>query len=531
MSLPITYTIDETFKLLQERADKEAALSDQFYLKVFRRRQLGTRTSEHVATFSGASIVHFAQPEAWLPGLLGGGDYEIYAYDPADPSKRIGGLITASYPVDVNPVKMKPDFKTALASPQWRGPRGLVFPDQNDIPQLAGASSPQATTVISMQPNSNGQSQSAAVPEWYAREKQEAEKKTQDLMLQLERERADRRTFEEQQRARAEVERIRAESEARIRDLEARVMAASQQKPSGPDTATMISTLLGALAPVVLKFIDSASETRKLEALRADQAQQATQTMLAKLAEPRGMPPEVTMLFEVMKGQANSSGEMMARMVEATSAFNGMATSMIETMAQHLGGQEGNPILDGAKDIIKTIASMQRGTEQAGRRQAQQMVQTAQQLPASQPQYPTAAHMPQQYPPASATAVGPQTPVQSVTPAPMVATPSQSGFSGLPPVSPQDTVAAVEGLIRNHADPAQVVDFIIGRIQAKDQALFNALDEHNGDVESLIGDRLGGWAIIAENNAYLDRLGDAWAAKASAAGLLEEEPAEHEEAR
>lgn len=530
-ALPITYNIDETMNQLAARATAEPAIADQFFLKVYRRRQQFQRASEHIATFNGASTVHFAQAEAWLPGLFGGGDYELYAFDPADPGKKIGGMITASYPQDGNPSKVKPDYKQ-LSSGSWRGPRGLVFPSMEDAAAAAAAAGVSYTPAVgaSQVQGQSGQPGAAqVVPDWVVRERQQAEERTRQLELQLERERAERRAAEEASKMRAEMDRMRADSEQRARELEARLVAAQSQKPAGPDIATTAIGILGALGPIVMKMFESSADQRKMDAARADAALAAQQATLARLAEPRGMPPEVTMLFEVMKGQATASGEMMSRMVEATSAFNGMATSMIETMAQHLGGQEGNPILDGAKDIIKTLASMQKGTEMAGRRQAQQMVQAAHSLPASQPQFPTAQHMPQQIPhqpAANATATGPQVPVQSATPAPIVATASPSGFAGLPPVGPQDTVAAIEGMIRNHNEPGQVVDYIIQRIGAKDQALFGALDAHGGDVEALIGDRLGGWALIKENSIYLDQLGDAWSDKASAAGLLEEERAQ-----
>jgi hypothetical protein len=137
--------------------------------------------------------------------------------------------------------------------------------------------------------------------------------------------------------------------------------------------------------------------------------------------------------------------------------------------------------------------------------------------------------MPQQQSHAAATATGPQVPQQ--VPVQHFAPPAPApgaGFSGLPPVGPADTVAAIEGMIRNHDEPGSVADFIIDRINKQDKELFAALDQHNGDVEQLLGDRLGGWAILPANMTYLDKLGDAWKSKATAAGIVEPEGEEDE---
>jgi hypothetical protein len=77
-------------------------------------------------------------------------------------------------------------------------------------------------------------------------------------------------------------------------------------------------------------------------------------------------------------------------------------------------------------------------------------------------------------------------------------------------------------MIRNHDAPAEVVDFIIGKVDAKDPVLFQALDQYDGSVEQMIGDRLGGWAILPTNTTYLNALGSVWQEKAAAAGIIDD---------
>lgn len=525
-NLPQNFSIDETMKLLTDRAQDPAA-ADQFFLKVYRRAQSYGRASQHQATFGGASVLHFSQPEAWLPGLMGGGDYELYAYDPADASKKIGGLMTHSFPGEI---KMRPDYR-AVESASWKGPRINIFPGvETATPApIGGMQTPAMSASQAAQTQAQGVSvgaNTAVVPDWVIREREERQREKQALEIQLERERTERKAAEEAAKLREERAKDKAEAEQKLRDLEARMAQQASVKP-GPNMIETVVAIATAFAPIAKMFMDRSAEEARAAREAATAQAATTQAMLAKLGEPRGMPPEVTMLFEVMKSQAGAGGEMMSRMVEATSAFNGMAVTMIQTMADNLGGEQGNPIIDGVKDVVKALSTMQRGTAVGGARQAQQMMQTPQVLPASQPNYPNNPMQQNgQTPPApqqpfnaaqpqhtAARATGPQTPAAHV-----------HQFNGIPnmPVTPQDTTVAIEAMIRNHEPAPAVVDFILKRIDSKDAELFAALDQHNGDVEELLANRLGAWAIIPENSAYLNGLADAWREKADAAGIVEE---------
>lgn len=516
--LPITYTIDETLKLIKDRADTDADAANSFYLKVYRRPTQYGRTSEHQATFSGASVIHFAQPEAWVPSLFGGGDYELHAYDPTDPSKRVGGMLVHSFP---GQRKDKPAYGAVMASSAWKGPKGLVFPNPDEpvvqAPRFGGM------TVVA--PQSDGSVPAAPVDPnhaaWQARDALSREK--QALELQLAREQAERRAADEAAKLREERARDKAEADRQMQELKAQMAAAAAAKP-GPTLIETLTAVAAVVAPIAKMFFDSSTESRRLEAERHKEASTAQQAILARLAEPKGMSPEMTMLIETMKSQSMAGGEMMSRMVDVMGAMNSMSTSMIETMAANLGGNEGNPIIDGVKDIIKAAASVQRGAETGARRQVQQMVQPPQ-LPQQMPPVQSQTMPPQHG--AGATASGPQTPAAQVT---HFSGPPANGGTGaaMPayPVVPQGTTAAIEGMIRNHEPPGQVIDFLLGKIDTKDPDLLGSLDKHDGDVEALIADRLGAWAIVQENANYLDALAGSWQEKAGARGLLEDEPAE-----
>lgn len=516
-SLPITYTIDETLKLITDRADGAPDVAALFYLKVYRRPQQFGRASEHAATFGNASVIHFGQIEAWLPSIFGGGDYEVTAFDPADPGKRIGSMIVVSYPGER---KAKPDF-ARLQGADWKGPRSLVYPNVEDLKPTNGVTQAGATVVIGGG-TSNGAplpgvpTAPSAIPDWVLREREEAARRLQTLELQVERERAERKAAEKTAELKQEMERVRAENDRRMHELEAKL----SQKP-GPTTIETVVAVATALTPILTVFMSSQEKARQLEAESRREMQTVQQTMLAKLAEPKGMPPEMAMLLEVMKSNAGASGEMMSRMVEAMSAINGMSVSMIETMAANLGGQEGNPVIDGVKDIIKAVATVQRGAEGGARRSAQALIQPPQlqqqqiPMPASVPQYP--GYPPGVRPPQPVAAQPhPQAPVAAQATGPQ-------GFAGFP-VVPQSTTAAIEGMIRNHEPPDQVVDFLISKIETRDQELGEALTAVDGNVETLLASRLGAWAIVTENSNYLEKLADSWTAKASEKGFLEGAP-------
>lgn len=522
-NLPITYTVDETMNMLKTRADSEPGISNSFFLKVYRRPAVYGRASEHTATFGGASLIHFAQPESWVPTLFGGGDYEVYGYDPADPGKKIGGMMVHSYPGER---RGKPDFNVMRDTSKWKGPGSLVFPSVEEAPRVV-----EAGPVIGAPPppgaNASDPAGAAWLREQTARDTLSREK--QELQLLLERERAERKAAEQNAVLREERARDKAESERQLRDLEAKFAAtaatqaaAAAMRPQ-PSTVETVVALAAALAPVAKMFFDANDATRKLESERHREAQMAQTTMLAKMAEPKGLSPEVTMLLEMMKSQSTASGEMMSRMVEVMSAINGMSVSMVETMAANLGGENGNPVLDGVKDLIKAVASVQKGAEGGARRQVQQMVQP--------PTLPVAAQ-----------AMGPQTPMPqtqvqvqqhipvhqfSGPPAPVATTSAGAQFPYQ--VAPNSTTAAIEGMIRNHEEPARVIDFIIEKVDKKDAELMQAVAHHNGDIEALIAERLGAWALINENSHYLDALQDTWAEKTRGNESVVEDETEDEE--
>lgn len=501
-SLPITYTVDETMNMLRARAESDPERAEMFFLKVYRRPSQYGRGSEHIATFSGAGLVHFAQPEAWLPGLFGGGDYEIHGYDPADPSKKIGGMFALAYPG----APKKSEY-VAMKNNGWRGPRGLIFPEGADSPQVSAPA--VARPLMHVMPDGTQVAAPVtpvdpAAAAW--REREQVARENQALQLKLATMEADQRADKEQAKLREERAHDRAEAARQMQELKAQIATASATKPAGPSTIETIVAVATAMAPIAKMFFDNSEKNRELESARAREASAAQTSVLAKLAEPKGMSPEVTMLLEMMKSQSSASGEMMGRMVEVMSAINGMSVSMIETMAANLGGDQGNPILEGVKDIVKAVASANKGAETGVRRQVQQMVQ-----PPALPQQ--AQYAP---PPASATATGPQSfaGMQDATQAPR-------GYNPTYPVVPNSTTAAIEGMIRNHEDPDKVITFLISKIDAKDADLLGALSKHGGDVEQLIADRLGAWAIVQENNHYLDGLAASWQRKGTERGFFE----------
>lgn len=319
---PINFSVDDTLKLLTERTLADPDAAQRFFLKVYRRNAQFGRTSEHAATFGAAGLIHFAQPESWLPGLFGGGDYEIYAYDPTDPGKKIGGMIVLSYPGDR---KVKPAYKQAMESQSWRGPGQLVFPDEASVTPVTGAAAvavppgvppPQVGGAPLPHADSKAQETSAAL--WASMQR------TQQLELQLEREKVAREAEAARARDKAEADRRQSELEQKL----AQVQAQSQAKP-GPSTVETIVAVATAVAPLVKMFMESSAAART-------EQQQAMSAILSKVSEPKGMSPEVTMLIEMMKSQSMAAGDMMSRMTEVMSTVNSMSMSMITTMADTL---------------------------------------------------------------------------------------------------------------------------------------------------------------------------------------------------
>jgi hypothetical protein len=246
--------------------------------------------------------------------------------------------------------------------------------------------------------------------------------------------------------------------------------------------------------------------------------------MLKSFMNKPAISPEILTILEVNKAQSAAQAEMMNHVFTAMKGVSAMSVQMIETVADlQLGQQpEGSPVIDAVREAVKGFAEMQRGVGNSGRKIAQQT-----QLPARAPvpvpvtTYQQAARAPAAAPirPAPQNgAAAPQVIVQA-TPQPQPNHPP--AFDGAPSPGaveidtdkpqqlPPDVNAldVLEHLIRKRTQPVEAVaKFFVE--SANRPEVIEGLRQFDGEINALIGERLGDW-LVAEsvNRDYLSELG------------------------
>lgn len=515
------FSAEQTYDLIKQVADKE---SDRFIIKISRRRGNMSGLLEQVATFADATSQHAANPETWIPSFLGGGEFGIGVFHPSSPMSRIGGLILFTARGDAYPV---PKFDV-LKDPQWSGPGTLVYPNVKDIPLqqlLAAQQSPGApqfnqpgVTVVQGQPLIPG----------VARTQDQIDQKNDALHQRELALAADRAELElEAQHAKDEVR--RAEENLKLKQEFKSEMDAikSTLATKQSDQSTTID-LVTALAPVIERFLSSSQEmkmrqmemqAKQAETLAAIQRESQMQvfTALQSMNQKSPVSPEITMAFEIMKSQSQVQSDMMKSQVEAFGTVSKSSIGMIEAIADlRLGGEPENPILLAVREGVKALATLSGGAQASGRRAAQPTKTPNSQAPAL---------------PANGAGKAPQqpVPVQKFEPKPNMppvnevltqATPT--AFDGVPPTQP-NALDTLETLIRDHHEPVEeTAQYFMASLGAPEMKA--ALTKYGGDLNKLVSDRLGMWALEDESNRdYLSVLVEKIEELAEAAGLLDDE--------
>jgi hypothetical protein len=431
----------------------------------------------------------------------------------------------------------------ALSTNAWNGPGSIIFPAANDTGLPTGnagamvSGSMGGPSVIAGygMPPSQAPSQGVPMSPFY------------DERLERERERVSRERLDLQDRQ-AKADRALAEREFEVREKEREAklkeeMGGRQRELEAKFTATQqnqtgMKDIVAALAPLVMGFMQQSSEARAAQIRSQEessrrfmemmQAQnQQTQMMMLKMNE-KGIDPSVTMMMEMMRANSTGNGEMMSRIVDAMGAVSKTSVGMIEAIADlQLGGQPESPILAAVREGVKAMASLSQGATTGARK----VVQSQAQLPARNPQ-PQPQPRPQQAAPAPAQqakakptngAAGPQVvhevpgaPAPNLPPATENA-PQPSAFDGMVPgLTPERKFTPVEGHVieqlkamieARHEPIEEVGQYFIDALTTTEMR--EELNQRDGDINTLIGDHLGMWALASEDNrAYLGRLGE-----------------------
>lgn len=507
---------EETLAAITDYATRTGETS--FVVKVSRAPNIGARYT-HMATFEDAALSHFTSAERWLAAILGGGEYQLAVYSKSGAgTQKIGGFLKYSVQPAVA-VPLEAVNRNVFRDPSYDGPSTISYPPASA--QTETFVTPNGLTA-SVRPGALPTVPIGAVT---------GVDSLASARIEMERERVHR----------LEMEKLLAQQEARTREL-----LAATQKP------TNLVEVVAALGPIFQSMMterDKREERAREEQNRRDERERAAaierderfrreaearererreyeerrdrerreeiarrealqqEQMKMLLAIATKEDTSIPTVIELTKQHTATLSDMAQRSIDSMSTFSKMATSMIETVADLRLGEapEGNPIVDGVKEVIKAVGAMTASHSKS----VEKAVKTAPpQLPAK-PNTPTPTPTPKpNMPPAS------EAPRQQQ---------AFDGYNG----EKQSTLDVVEAMIRDHADPAAVVDVVLDAFRRQDPELIAEFAKFDGDPEQLIVARLKGWALVPENIDYLEKLGEAMG---EGAARLEAEQAEQAKA-
>ncbi len=523
---------EQTLEMLSTRA---AAASDRFNIRIFRATG-ATGLGASFAMFANATIEQIAQAEPWLSRLGGSGQYSIAACHMDEPTKRIGGILKFK----ISGGEQRPINMLAPQHPEWEGPLLMTYPPvvQPNAPgnlpplpnrggytwdgsQVAVQPFQQSVPPPGVPNDTLFMREQTALAAHTARERELAAREAAMSKQMTEREEALKRS-ELEQRLRAENDRTRAEAAAHAKSLEEKInlLISQPKKDDGASLDKVIAAVAAAVTPIVSAMMTASAEGRIAAQKQASEAAAQHNTLLMSLLQkPTGLPPEVTMLFEMQKNQGQGNAEMMNRIVDAMGAVSKTSVAMIEAVADmNLGGAPENPMIQMVREGVKAVSMLANGAKDGAKKQiAQQQQQQNRPLPNGQPQQqvpvqqfngaaPGSQATPQQQG-HGAVATGPQQPAQ----------PQHQQTSISEP--PRNSVEELERLIRARYEPIEnVANFFVQSVKTDEMKA--ALTEHEGDIGDLLQERLGDWIDESTQNfSYIQRLAQAVEIAGTAAGI------------
>lgn len=530
-------------------------------------RRTGVLVPTLLAAFRDGTLEHVVNAEGWVSKLVGGGEYQLTISHASAPAKRYGPI-----PLNIPGSPFAQPNIGAISQADWTGPNQLSYPE----PQGVAPPPPMVPTTGVASFNSSfsvGRPQTIPVTGGVAQvagqlPAQDAEKL---LMLQREENRIRSELAAKEQALAAQTMEAKLAREAADRDEKFRremqlQLAALKPEKSGPGAMEIVSALSGALAPILGALIQSSNEGRRAQMemqqrqtemqLQAQQRQsEMMQAIMLKMGEKPSSSPEMTAMLEMSKAQSEAQGAMMTRIVEAMGVVSKTSVAMIETVAEFSAPPEGSPVLDAVKEGTKALMALSQGAQAGARRSIQtpgalpvaqqrqqaiaaqaqqQQIQAARQRQALAQQQQAAAQQAKAEAPvtkveAKAKPEAEAEVIQLKKDAPAPNMPQAfdglpDGFSHIP-----SSVERLEAMIRAYHQPVtEVADFFIESLKSHEMLV--ALDEAGGDPSALIAEKLGAWCFLPQSQAYLEELGEAVEAAGIAAGYIDGDGTDEEDA-
>jgi hypothetical protein len=507
--IPMASDHTDKLKVLEEKVrgldDKNA--DGNLMIKVSKRDTAlpsGIYRSQIVCTLSGAAISHVANPELWLPALMGGGEFLLSVHAAGQSSVALVEGIPVTL---IGDERRLPDLDVT-SDPSWKGPKTIIYPSKKAIPPTP--------TVIASPPNMNTSLPGTApqTPSQFSggsggthhdaelrRMIEEQRAYAQQLQQQLQesnRLRDEERHKREMEalklRQESEMERQRQETERIRREVEAMKNAPPPQR--GPSIAETLKELVPVLMPAITAYMGASAERerraeeRQAEILKAMQSRPAIDPVLKEILDQKAANELPVMTVLQQSAQANAA--MMSQMMD-----------MAQRYAEATAGPEENPVVKIAREVGSALRDIATPVVPAPR-------------PRRLPRTEVVEN--DQVPPAASPAPAHNAAMHGLEGAPAAKLPPRPKILG-----------RLKAMLIAHEDPEKVASETFKAYNTEE--FQDALEEAGGDPVVLFQELLGN-AWIEANIEYVNSFGQAFTRKmqVAASATTQEEEAEEEAA-
>jgi hypothetical protein len=431
--IPNRTTHDEEIARLVAKV-AETSLDD-FRVKVYRRATLGA-SMESIAVLDGARVEHLSTPDPWLVPLFGGGPFFVLTvYHASDLNTPIATVC----PPAIAGAKPLDEVQAHVMEAQgWQGPTRLHF-----APRVAKPPAKRAAGITDLfsfgggplsgepAPRNAGSVDTGATSDSSFIARRLAEVSTAEAQLR-------------EQRLLAQIEETRRESERQAKRSEeklAEIRAAIATRPAeSAKPGIDVVALIGALAPILTSFAQQRAEDQRrrdeLDARREEREQRAREESAKRESA----------MMERIASQSSETAKVFAAQTEMIGAMSRTVVQTIATM-QELSApapQENDVagLLKAGLGAFAEWAATARITKMEQAQQAQRRL-TAGRPPATP-------------------APGAPTPAAGFGDAQQSATgPQPTGAVEVKDADPQDVLAEVEKMLREHEEAEEVAGFYL----------------------------------------------------------------------
>ena len=449
-----------------------------------------------VCTLVGGAVSHVANPELWLPRLMGGGSFALGVFVPeASSVALVDGIEITLTGIEE---RRFPDLD-ATDDPAWKGPKTIIYPTksakQGTPTTFASPPSTLPNTNTAPQSHVSGMGGGSGATSQETAEMRRLIEEHRAYALNLQQQLEAERRQREEDRHKREMEILRAqqqaENERQRQDMEKvreELKAIKNAPPPAPATPAptfmeMLKEALPVAAPLITAWMAASAEKER----RAEE--RLNKTLEAIAAKPAIDP----MIKEMLDQKAASElplATYMQQSAASTAALIGQMANMAKDMIEMSSGPEESMAVKAIREVGNVVQGIASSVSAPAPKPPRRLprVEGQQAAPAA-PQQPAAMH----------------------------------GLDGAPPTG---VLAKLKAMLIAKEDPDKVAAETLRVYETPE--FQRALEGVGGNPEALFGHLLGEEWIRA-NLEYANSFGTAFAKhvqSAQAAGDPEEGPEE-----